>query len=193
MKVTSSTLTLSQAVFPRVGILRDAALVAGGSVLTALCAQIAVFLPFSPVPLTGQTFAVLLLGAVLGSRRAGLSILTYLAIGATGIPLWFTPGSTLGIARLFGPSAGYLFGFVVAAYVVGLLAERGWDRRPLTAGVAMFIGTVIIWVLGWSVLRLFVPGWVGLAYIPGDIIKMVLAALVVPSAWTIAGRVQRKV
>ncbi len=192
MKASSSTLTLSQAVFPRVAIWRDVLLVAGGSILTALCAQIAFFLPFSPVPLTGQMFAVLLVGATLGSRRGALSMLTYVAIGATSIPFWFAPGKTVGIARLLSPSVGYLIGFVVAAFVVGWLAERGWDRRWYTSMLAMFAGTVAVWVLGWSVLRAFVPDAVVLVYVPGDIIKLVLAALTLPSAWALVKRFQKK-
>jgi biotin transport system substrate-specific component len=108
-------------------LLYDAVLVVTGSVFIALLAQVAIPLPFSPVPITGQTFAVLLVGVLLGSRRGGLGVLLYLLEGAAGLP--FFAGGTAGLARLAGPTGGYLVGFVVAAIVVGLLAERGWDRR----------------------------------------------------------------
>src|SRR5687768_13758188 len=106
----------------------DILLILGGSLLLALSAQIVV--QKVPVPITGQTFAVLLVGALLGSRRGGLSLLTYLLEGAAGLP--FFAGGTGGIAKLTGPTGGYLIGFMVAAFAVGLLAERGWDRRVET-------------------------------------------------------------
>ncbi len=108
----------------------DAALILGASLLIALSARIAVPVPFSPAPITGQTLAVLLVGALLGSRRGALSVLAYLAEGAMGLPVF--AGGGAGILWLLGPTGGYLFGFIAAAFVTGWLAERGWDRRFVT-------------------------------------------------------------
>ena len=104
--------------------LYDIILVVGGSFLIALCAQFAIGWP---IPVTGQTFAVLMIGALFGARRASLSILTYIMEGAVGLPV-FAHGRS-GLTVLLGPTGGYLVGFIAAAYVVGLLAERGWDRK----------------------------------------------------------------
>ena len=117
----------------KLAALYDVAVVVGGSLLIALCAQLAIGWP---IPVTGQTFAVLMIGALLGSRRASVSVLVYIAEGASGLPV-FAHGRS-GFTVLLGPTGGYLVGFVVAAYIVGLLAERGWDRR---------IGTTILAVV----------------------------------------------
>ncbi len=146
MKKLALSVTLMDAVFPKKGLLRDAALIVGFSCLTALLAQISFWI--GPVPITGQTLAVLLAGALLGSCRGALSQLSYLAIGATAIPYWFALGGPPGIARLLGPTGGYLIGFVAAAFVVGWLAERGWDRRLWTAVLAMVIGNITIYIFG---------------------------------------------
>lgn len=184
-------LTLIDAVIPKRGLLWNVALVFGFACLTAICAQVSFWI--GPVPVSGQTFAVLLSGALLGSQRGALSQLSYLAIGATGIPFWFALGGAPGIARLIGPTGGYLFGFVVAAFVVGWLAERGWDRRVWTAVLAMLAGSIVIYIFGLSWLTRFVPGstllQVGLyPFIIGDLLKIVLAALVLPSSWLLLRR-----
>jgi biotin transport system substrate-specific component len=171
---------------PETGLGR-AALVVAGSLLLALSAQIAVPLPFSPVPVTGQTFAVLLIGAALGSRLGSAAVLLYLIEGAAGLPV-FAPGTTLGVARLLGPTGGYLVGFVAGAAVVGALAERGWDRDLVRAAAAMLAGEVVIYLFGLIGLARFVPAdqllTAGLVpFIPGDIVKVALAALALPLAW----------
>jgi len=186
MKTSAARLTFMDVALPRAGILWDAVLVVGFACLTAAFAQISFWI--GPVPVTGQTFAVLLAGALLGSRRGALSQLSYLAIGATGIPYWFALGGTPGIARLIGPSGGYLIGFVAAAFLVGWLAERGWDRRVWTAVPAMIGGSVVIYIFGLSWLAHFVPGSAVLQaglypFIISDVIKVVAAALVLPSGW----------
>lgn len=168
-------------------------LVALGSLLIALAAQVAVPLPFSPVPVTGQTFAVLLVGAALGARLGAATVALYLAEGLMGLPV-FAPGGPPGPARLLGPTGGYLLGFVVAAYVVGALAERGWDRRLLTAALAMLAGEVAIYAFGLAGLARFVPADRLLAaglfpFIPGDLAKLVLAALALPTAWRLVARI----
>jgi len=168
----------------RVGL--EALLVVGGSLFTALMAQIAIPLPFTPVPITGQTLAVLLVGAVLGARRGALSMLAYLAEGLVGLPVF--AGGTAGVGRLLGPTGGYLVGFIGAAYVTGWLAERGWDRRPMTAVLAMLAGNGVLYLFGLPWLARFVgPTHVlsmGLfPFIPGDFLKVFLASVLLPGAW----------
>lgn len=181
----NSRVTLADMVFPRAGVMRDAVLVISFSILTALCARISLWI--GPVPITGQTFGVLLAGAFLGSHRGALSQLTYVAVGATGIPFWFAPGGAPGIARLMGPTGGYLLGFVAMAFVVGWLAERGWDRRAATAALAMLAGSAAMYIFGLSWLAHFFPETVlkvGLyPFIPGDLLKIALAVLVVSGGW----------
>lgn len=166
-------------------------LVASGSLLIALAAQLAVPLPFSPVPVTGQTFAVLLVGAAFGARLGAATVGLYLVEGLLGLPV-FAPGGAVGPARFLGPTGGYLVGFVAAAYVVGALAERGWDRRLLSAALAMLVGQVMIYAFGLAGLARFLPLDRLLAagllpFIPGDVVKLALAALALPAAWRIVG------
>src|SRR4030042_1673840 len=148
MKTSTARLTFMDVAISRTGILWDVVLVAGFACLTAAFAQISFWI--GPVPVTGQTFAVLLAGALLGTRRGASNQLSYLAIGASGIPYWFAPGGVLGIARLAGPTGGYLIGFVAVAFCVGWLAERGWDRRVWTASLAMLAGEIVLYVFGLS-------------------------------------------
>jgi len=163
----------------------DAILVIGGSLFIALCAQFT--LHIGPVPITGQTLGVLLTGVLLGSRRGSLSALAYLAQGIAGLPV-FAPGGPMGIARLLGPTGGYLLGFVAAAYVAGLLAERGWGRKASTALLAMLIGNAAIYAFGLPWLAFFVgienvlP--LGLyPFVIGDLMKAILAAASLPIGW----------
>ena len=173
--------------------LTDAVLVLLFSGLIAACAQVSIPLPFTPVPITGQTFAVLFTGAVLGSRRGTLAVLLYLAEGALGLPV-FSAG-TAGAARFLGPTGGYLVAYPLAAGLVGWLAERGWDRRPRRAALAMLLGSLVILGLGVLWLAPFVgglgPAFVQgvLPFVPGDVFKAVLAALLLPGGWRLAGRI----
>ncbi len=169
--------------------LYDVALIIGGSLLIALCAQVKVLLPFSRVPVTGQTFAVLMIGALFGARRGSLAVLAYIAEGVAGLPV-FAMGS--GLAVLRGFTGGYLLGFIAAAYIVGLLAERGWDRRVRTTVLAMVLGNVVIYAFGLAWLScLPAVGNVlreGLyPFIVGDLLKIALAAAVLPSGWKLLG------
>jgi biotin transporter BioY len=162
----------------------QAALVLAASTFTALAAQARVNLPFTPVPITGQTFAVLLVGALLGSRLGAASMVTYWSQGAAGLPVF--AGGMGGWHIATGPTGGYLLGFVAAAYAVGFLAERGWDRRPWTLALAMLVGQVLIYAGGLSWLAHFTSGEnvfeLGLyPFITGDAIKLLLAASLVPS------------
>ena len=169
-----------------------AALVVGFALLTAACAQIRVDLVFTPVPITGQTFAVLLSGAVLGSRFGAASQLLYVALGAVGLP--FYAGGTGGWETATGATAGYLLGFIVAAYVVGFLAEHRQDRRFSTSIGAFLTGNLVIYVLGvaWLMYHL---SWdlaagveKGMApFIIGDTVKILLAGGAMPAAWKLVG------
>ena len=171
---------------------RSALLVTGFSLLTAAAAQVVVPLPFTPVPLTGQTFAVLLTGALLGPRLGALAMLAYLAEGAAGLP--FFRGGAGGVAHFSGATAGYLLAFPAAAYVTGLLAERGWDRRFVTAAAAMALGSFVILACGWAWLALMFKGGaeafrLGVApFLPGDVLKVALAAAALPAGWALLRR-----
>lgn len=180
--------TLVDAVFPWRSLAYQLAIVLGASLLVALFAQVAIPLPFTPVPITGQTYAVLLVGAALGSRRGALSMLVYLAQGGLGLP--FFAGGSSGWARVLGPSGGYLLSYVLAAFVVGLLAERGWDQRFGTSIVAMILGEVVIYAVALPWLGKFVgldrAVALGLLpFVPGDAVKLLLAAASLPVAWRI--------
>ncbi len=182
---------LIDALIPRFGVGREAVLMGTGTLFLALAAQVQVLLPFSPVPVTGQTFAVLLLGALYGSRRAPATVLTYLSVGALGLPVFAAGG--WGLARLAGPTGGYLVGFLAAAYVVGALAERGWDRRPWTTAASMVLGNAVIYTTGALWLCQFVGARAVLAtgvlpFLPGDAAKVVLAMLLLPAGWRLIGR-----
>ena len=184
--MSARALTLADVAVPRAGVYSNALLVAGACLVTALAAQIAIPLPGSPVPITGQSFAVLLSGAVLGAKRGFLAQALYLAEGAIGLPVF--AGGLGGAAMLAGPTGGYLIGFPLAALLVGALAERGWDRRFVTMLAAMLLGSAVIFALGVANLSRFVPGDLVLAqgllpFLPGDLIKSSLAAAAFPGVW----------
>jgi len=194
MKTATARLTFMDAIVPGASLIRDVVLVIGFACLTAVMAQVSFWI--GPVPITGQTFAVLVSGALLGSRRGALSQLSYLAIGATGIPYWFALGGPPGIARLVGPTGGYLIGFVAVAFVVGWLSERGWDRKVWTAVPAMLAGEAVLYVFGLAWLLHFVPAdkvlQAGLyPFILGDLIKVAAASLVLPAGWLLLRRFQK--
>ena len=164
----------------------DAALVLATSLFVTLMARISIRLPFSPVPITGQTLAVLLAGALLGSVRGSLSLGLYLFWGLLGLPVF--AGGTGGLARLAGPTGGYLVGFVFAAYTTGFLAQRGWDRRVSTCLLAMAIGNAVIYFFGLPWLAAFVGTdrviHLGLLpFIPGDVVKLLFATALLPGGW----------
>lgn len=169
-------------------LLRVLLVALAGSALIAVSAKIQV--PMTPVPMTLQTLVILVIGMACGWRLGGLTVLLYLAEGAAGLPVFAgTPERGLGVSYMVGSTGGYLLGFLLAALVVGLLADAGWDRSvPLTAA-AMLIGNVVIYLPG--VLWLgSVAGWDnpilewGLTpFIVGDLVKVALAALLMPAAW----------
>jgi biotin transport system substrate-specific component len=192
MRAESATLRL--AVFPQVGLLADVLLVLAGTGLVAGAAQISIKLPFTPVPVTGQTFAVVLVGASLGSLRGTASLFLYLWLGVAGAPIYAHHDH--GWDVLTSASGGYIVGFVLAAAVTGLLAERGWDRRFSSAIGAMLTGNVIVYLVGlpWLAVVLDTNLEKTLEYglypfVPGDTLKLYLAATLLPGAWRIVERV----
>lgn len=186
--------TIGLTVAERIGLGRskvvDAMLVISGAALVSLLAQVRIPLPFTPVPITGQTFGVLLIGAGLGARRGAASLALYLALGAAGLPVF--AGGSGGLARFLGPTAGYLVGFLIAGWVVGWLAERGWGRG-LRSSVPMFlIGQAIIYAFGVAWLAAAIGPTAAvveglLPFLPLDALKVGLAAAVLPSTWRLIG------
>ena len=170
---------------------RHIALIVAGALVVALTAQVVI--PVEPVPFTGQTFGVLVVGGALGFRRGALALLLYLAIGALGVGV-FAEGES-GVARILGATGGYLIGFVVAAAIVGRLAELGWDRHIGGSLAAMAIGTALIYAIGvpWLKVNLGMP-WetavsVGMTqFLLWDAAKLVVAAGIFPAAWWFIGR-----
>ncbi len=174
-------------------LLRNALLVVLGSLALWISAKTQV--PFYPVPMTMQTFVVLVVGMALGWRLGGAAVLLYLAEGAAGLPVFAgTPEKGIGIAYMVGPTGGYLLGFVLAAATVGWLAEKGFDRNVMTTALAMLAGSAVIYVpgllwlgavLGWDKPIL---AWGITPFLLGDLTKLVLAAVVLPMAWRIIKR-----
>jgi biotin transport system substrate-specific component len=188
--------TLAQAIWPRRADTkatawgRDALLVIAFSLLTALSAQLSIHLPFTPIPITGQTFAVLLTGALLGPRLGAAAMVLYLAEGAAGLPVFAPPYQ--GLASFAGPAGGYLLAYPFAAGLVGGLAVRGWDRKPLTMLGAMLLGSLVIYAggVGWlahflGVQKALLFGMV--PFLPGDAVKALLAAGLLPMGWKLIG------
>lgn len=193
MREEALRIPLIDVIWPAKSLSRNILLVVGTSGLLALSAQIAVPLPFSPVPVTFQTFIALLAGAVLGSRLGALSVLVYLTEGLVGLP-FFAKGAA-GIAYFRGVTGGYLVGFMVAAFVVGLLVQGGAGRKMSTAIFAMGIGNVIIYLCGitWlqGVLNLTISKAFVLGLYPfllGDVYKLGLGAILLPLAWNFFGK-----
>ena len=191
--------TLNPSIAPRVLAdtiagtrVRDALLVVGGAILVGLSAQVSVLLPFTPVPFTMQTFAVLLVGAGLGWQRALPSMLLYLAAGSVGVP-WFAGGSS----GFGGASFGYIVGFILAAAVVGRLAEARADRKPLSTFATMVLGSGIIYAVGVPWLAVSYDVGLGRAislglvpFLVSDLLKAAAAGLLLPGTWWLVGRRQ---
>ena len=227
---TTQTPTLIDVVVPRSGILTDVAVIVGFAIATAVFAQIAIRIPTTTVPITGQTFAVLLTGGVLGSKRGASSMLVYMLLGMFVFPAFAPPASFMS-DRTFhfifpwagdqyfvwdAANGGFIVGFILASYLVGLLAERGWDRRS-SIPLAMLTGNAAIYLLGLPILALYIafgtiPG-LELTYyeaisgsnvldktlkgglypfIGGDAIKLLLATLALPGAWELVRRVRKQ-
>jgi biotin transport system substrate-specific component len=184
--------TISARVLPRTRVV-TLALVVGFALFTALMAQIAIPLGFTPVPITGQTFSVLLAGAALGWRAGAASMALYVALGATGLPFYAEARGGWEVAT--GATGGYLIGFVVAAALVGHLAERRQDRSVATAIPAFLAGTAVIYLFGvtWLAGNLGVGATeameLGLVpFVIGDLVKVALAGVALPAAWKLVER-----
>ena len=172
---------------------RDLLLVVGFAAVVGLLAQVVIPLPFTPVPITGQTFGVLLGGMALGWRRAVAGMAVYVALGLVGVH-WFAGGNG-GIGVLGAPSFGYLVGFIVAAAILGRLAELRFDRDPLRVLGSMVVGNLIIYLFGvfWLMVAIHVDLAEGIAlgltpFLLGDAVKALLAAGLLPAAWKVSGR-----
>ena len=180
--------TLMGAALAPLDSVRSAGLVIVFSLFIAACAQFAIHI--GPIPITGQTFAVLLTGALLGSRLGAMAVIAYLIEGALGLP--FFAGGGAGLVRFLGPTAGYLVAFPAAAFIVGAFAEHGWDKRYETAVAAMAIGSAIIFLGGWAWFAILTNtspvAAFKLAVLPfllGDVIKIALGAAVLPTGWAL--------
>lgn len=182
---------LAQRLVPiRNGIIRASLQLVIGVALLALLAQVRI--EIGPVPITGQTLGVLLIGSTYGTWLGGLTLTAYLLAGGLGLGVF--AGGAAGWSVLTGATAGYLFGFVAAAAVVGYLAQRGWDRHYRRTALAMLIGNIIIYLPGLWWLSRFAPDgattlqWGLTPFIPGDLIKLLLAVALLPTAWRLLGR-----
>ena len=196
MTAQTSAPTLRLAVLPRAGLLADAALIAGGAGLMAASAQFAFKLPFTPVPITGQTFSVLLVGAALGTVRGGVSALLYVLAGLM-LPVYASGGE--GWDVITSASGGYLVSYPFVSALTGRLAEQQWDRRFSSAVGAMLTGNVVIYLFGlpWLavVLNTNLEKTLELGlypFVPGDTFKLYLAALALPGAWKLVGAAKRR-
>lgn len=186
---------LADRVFPK-SLVTDLALVVGGAVLTALAAQVVV--PMWPVPITGQTFAVLFVGTVLGAGRGAWSMFLYVLAGSLGLPI-FTHASS-GFAYFAGPTGGYLIGFIFAALLTGALAQKNWDRKVLRTIGAFAAGTAVIYLFGltwlsYSLGNLGYPNDLNATlvaglypFVVGDLLKAALAGIALPSAWKLLNK-----
>ena len=185
--------TLRLAVFPRSNLLTNVLLVIAGAGFVALAAQVSISLPFTPVPITGQTFGVLLVGTSLGALLGLASLGLYLFVGALGAPVYAHHASGWDIIK--GPTGGYIIGFVLAAALAGFLAQRRWDRHFNSAVAAMLSGNVVIYLVGlpWLAAKLDT----GLEdtleaglypFVVGDLLKLYLAGALLPVAWAAVRR-----
>lgn len=179
----------------------DVMLVVTASLFVAGMAQLYIKLPFTPVPITGQTLAVLLVGGALGAKRAGASLALYLAWIAIGLPFAAEGNGGLEMLKVATASGGYLWGFVVAGVLVGWLADRGWDRDLGRALAAMLLGSIVIYLFGvpWLAAALDIPvaapgdqmndalEFGMYPFVVGDVLKLLLAGLALPAAWKVAG------
>ena len=191
MSTEIRTDTLMGAALAPLDSTRTAGLVIVFSLFIAACAQFTI--PVGAVPITGQSFAVLLTGALLGSRLGAAAVIAYLVEGAVGLPFFAGGGS--GIVRFLGPTAGYLVAFPAAAFITGAFAEHCWDKRYATAVAAMAIGSAVIFLGGWawySILTNTPPvaafQLAVLPFLPGDVIKIALGAAVLPTGWALLNR-----
>lgn len=189
--------TLAEVVWPANGrAIRAIILMVVGSLSIWAAAKIQV--PFYPVPMTLSTFAVLAIGMAYGWRLGAATLLLYMAEGAAGLPVFAgTPEKGIGLLYMVGPTGGYLLGYLCAATLCGWLAERGWDRNVWRAGLAMILGSIVLYVpgllwlgvlFGWDKPLL---SWGLYPFVLGDLVKLSLAALLLPCIWQLIGRHKR--
>jgi biotin transport system substrate-specific component len=176
----------------------DAALVIAGSLFIAALAQVSIRLPFTPVPITGQTLGVLLVGTAFGWLLGGLTLALYLGEIAVGLPFAAEGEAGLGHLLLSTPSGGYLWGFLAAAVLMGWLATRGWDRSLRSSLGVMLLGNVVIFAFGipWLAASLDVPVLeafeLGLyPFVVGDLLKLLVAAGLLPATWNLVPKRRR--
>jgi len=179
-------------------LVADCVLVAMGVTLIGLSAQVTFHLPNTPVPFTGQTFAVLLVGGAYGATRGFATLATYLVVGGLGVGVFESGSSGWDVLRLSSFTGGYLVGMLVAATLVGWLADRGWDRRAVRSLPAMILGNVVIYAFGYFWLKHALDltanqAWhLGVRpFLPGDAVKILLAAGLLPAAWKLVDLVRR--
>lgn len=194
--------TLADRLWQRRSVARDVSLVALGAILIALTARITIVMPDNPVPITGQTFGVLVVAGALGGRRGMFATMLYVGIGVMGLPAFAEGRGGIAVIASFdeaqialAPTGGYLVGFVIASGVVGWLSERGWDRRLRTGIASMAIGNTLIYAIGlpwlaistgFTVSETLAKGLVPFAV--GDLIKLALAGALLPAGWWLVGR-----
>jgi len=188
--MNSRALTVYDLIKPST-LAREIPLLLAFNLLLVGCSYLAFSVPFSPVPITGQTFGVLLIGMALGRTRGAAVVLAYLMEGIAGLPVF--AGGNAGPAALMGPTGGYLVGFLLAAWLVGWMADKGWDRSYVHSVLAMTIGTAVVLVSGLAQLSFFVPGaalfQAGLGpFLPGAGVKIAAAAVLLPTVWKFVGR-----
>ena len=193
MSLVSSTRTLRSAVLPRSTALSNLGLVLGGTAFLAAMAQISIPVPGSPVPVTGQTLAVLLLGTAYGATLGFSTFAFYLLMGIAGAPIF--AGGSHGISKVAGATGGYLVGMLLASLVLGALAGRKWDQRIKTVIPTMLIGSVIIFSFGVTWLHIYTgQSWAwsfdkGLTpFIFGEFLKIAIASTALPTIWRFAAK-----
>lgn len=169
-------------------VIRETVLVVGYAAFIGVFAQISVHLSFTPVPITGQTFAVLIGAAALGWARAGAGTLLYALAGLAGVP-WFA-GGTGGVKLASAPTFGYIVGFIICSVLVGMLAKVGWDRKAIGTVLIMVLGNVVIYAFGvsWLAASIHVTASKAISlgmtpFLAGDLIKIVIATVLLPGAW----------
>lgn len=186
--MTASSATLLGRVLPATRPLPAILAVLGGAALIALATRVQV--PMWPVPMTLQTLAVMAVAMAFGARLGVAAVATYLAQGAAGLPVFASGG---GFAHLAGPTAGYLWGFLAAALIVGHLADRGLGRHPAAAFALALLGSAVVFFAGWAWLAMLIGGGPAfdagvLPFVVGDVVKAALAAAVLPLAWNLLAR-----
>lgn len=189
--MTENNRSTAYAIIKPDSIFKEVPLLIGFNLILVLCSYISINQPFSPVPITGQTFGVLLIAMALGKARSVAVVTAYLLEGLAGLPVF--AGGAAGFGVMIGPTGGYLLGFLAAAYFVGTLADKGWDKSFIKSTIAMTFGTAVIFIFGLSWLVRFFPLETVFAigfypFIPGAILKLAVAAAILPSLWNFLGR-----